>query len=346
MNIAFFEVKSEEQEYIIEHLPKEHTAIFFTEPFRLELLTNRTDIDALSVFVGSRIQVADIVNFPNLKLITTRSTGFDHLDIQALSQKGIRLGYVPGYGDNTVAEFAFGLLLAVVRKICKANTKIRQEGSFAVCDDYEGFDLMGKTIGIVGTGRIGKHMIRIANGFGMTVLAYDPAPKPELAQELHFTYTSLDELLKQSDIVSLHVPYFEQTHHLINKDRFSKMKQGTILINTARGAVVDTAAMLEALKSGKLGGAGLDVLEGEEKISDELSCILYGKQNPEDVKTIAENLVLVDMPNVIVTPHIAFYSKEALHRILDTDLQNITSFVATGTLAYDIMTSKRIINSH
>ncbi len=345
MKIAFFEIKNEEKAYITSHLPKEHTALFFAEPFKPELLKDHTDIDALSVFVQSHVNASNIATLSNLKLITTRSTGFDHLDTSGLSQKGIALGYVPGYGDNTVAEFAFGLLLAVARKIVKANARIRLDGDFEIHDDYEGFDLFGKTIGIVGTGRIGTHMIRIANGFGMKVLAYDPMPKPELSHEMNFTYTSLDNVLAQSDVISLHVPYCDQTHHLITKESFAKMKQGAILINTARGAIIDTKAMLEALQTKKLGGAGIDVLEGEEYITDEYSFILYGKQTEQDVKTFAQNHILVDMPNVIITPHIAFYTKEALYRILDTDMKNIAVFAQTGKPSCDIMTSRRITNN-
>jgi len=173
-------------------------------------------------------------------------------------------------------------------------------------------------------------------------LAYDIMPNPELESQLNFKYVPLEELLQSSDVVSLHVPYFEKTHHLINEAAFAKIKPGAILINTARGAVVDTQALLKALQSGKLGGAGIDVLEGEEHITDEVSFILYGKQTEQDIKTLASNLVLVDLPNVVVTPHIAFYTREALQRILDTDINNLKSFFETGKPAFDILASKRV----
>ncbi len=346
--IAFFEVDADQQDYLTKTLAglpaqsgQSYSLLFFKDKFDPKLLAEHKDTEAISVFVGSRVQAAELTDLPNLKIITTRSTGFDHLDITGLGQKGIRLGYVPGYGDNTVAEFAFGLLLAVVRKICVANAEIRVEGKFSI-EGYGGFDLLGKTMGVIGTGRIGKHAIRIANGFGMKVLAYDINPDPALESQLHFEYAAFDELLQQSDVISLHVPYFEKTHHLINEAAFSKMKPGAILINTARGAVVDTQALLKALQSGRLAGAGLDVLEGEEHITDEVSFLLYGKQTEQDIKTLAGNLVLVDLPNVVITPHIAFFTTEALHRILDTDMSNLTSFFSSGNPAFDILASKRV----
>lgn len=341
--IAFFEIKPEEQKYIEENLSKkDYLLLFFPEKFSFDLLKDHRDVEGISVFVGSRLDAESVKGFAQLKLVTTRSTGFDHIDVKTLAKKNIRIGYVPGYGDNTVAEFAFGLLLAVVRKIPFAFYRIRTEGKFSH-EGCQGFDLMGKTLGVVGTGRIGKHMIRIANGFGMKVMAYDLKPDRDLSLALNFQYVSLDELLSKADVVSLHVPYFEKTHHLINEESFAKMKQGAIFINTSRGAVVDTAALLRALQTGKLAGAGLDVLEGEEKITDEMSYILYGRTTEQEVKTLAANLILAHAPNVVMTPHIAFYTREALQRILNTDIQNIVSFFATGKLVYDVMASKRVM---
>ncbi len=341
--VAFFDTTAEDQTYIKEHCGADITPVFFAEHFSPSLLKGYAETQAISVFIGSHIKAEDMAQVPQVKLVTTRSTGFDHLDIDALASAGIKLGYVPGYGDNTVAEFAFGLLLAVNRKICKANQQIRMEGKFSTVG-YEGFDLLGRTMGIVGTGRIGRHAIRIAKGFGMNVVAYDPMPNAQAAQELGFTYVSLEELLKTSDAVSLHVPYMPQTHHLINAASFALMKKNAVLVNTSRGAVVDTQAMLQALRAGTIAGAGLDVLEGEEHITDEYSFIL-GEQSEEGYKTVAENLMLVDMPNVVVTPHIAFYTQEALHRILDTDLANIVAFFTTGSLVSDVMASRRISGS-
>ena len=338
--VAFFDTTQEDQAYIKEHCGTEITPVFFAEHFSPALLKGYPETEAVSVFIGSRVGTQDMSQVPGVKLVTTRSTGFDHLDIDALSGQGIRLGYVPGYGDNTVAEFAFGLLLSVNRKICKANQQIRMEGTFTT-SGYEGIDLLGKTMGIVGTGRIGRHAIRIAKGFGMNVVAYDPMPNVQASQELGFTYVPLAELLKVADAISLHVPYMPQTHHLINADAFAIMKKDAILINTSRGAVVDTQALLQALRAKTLGGAGLDVLEGEEHITDEYSFIL-GEQTEEGYKTVAENLMLVDMPNVVVTPHIAFYTREALHRILDTDLANIAAFFKNGSPISDIMASRRV----
>ena len=341
--VAFFDTTPEDQAYIKEHCGTDMTPVFFTDHFSPEILKGNPEIEAISVFIGSHVGAQDIAQVPSIKLVTTRSTGFDHLDVDALGQAGIKLGYVPGYGDNTVAEFAFGLLLAVNRKICAANFEIRTGGMFSI-EGKAGWDLLGKTMGIIGTGRIGRHAIRIAKGFGMNVIAYDPMPNEQAAKDLGFAYVTLDELLAQADDISIHVPYMPQTHHLINKEAFAKMNRQPILINTSRGAVVDTRAMIEALRNKTLSGAGLDVLEGEEHITDEYAFIL-GEQTEEGYKTVAENLMLVDMPNVVVTPHIAFYTEEALHRILDTDLANIAAFFASGSPVSDILASRRIASS-
>ncbi|KKU10587.1 MAG: D-isomer specific 2-hydroxyacid dehydrogenase NAD-binding protein [Parcubacteria group bacterium GW2011_GWB1_46_8] len=345
MKIAFFETTGEDQKYIRERLADQGLSLlFFETPFHPDLLVDASDIGVLSVFIGSKVSLESIEKFPQLKLITTRSTGFDHLAVGELNGRGIRLGYVPGYGDNTVAEFAMGLVLAVVRKIPFAFHRIRVEGVFSA-KECAGFDLMGKTMGVVGTGRIGKHMVRISRGIGMNVIAYDAHPDEAFSKEISLPYVSLPELLAQSDVISLHVPYMPETHHLINEEAFAAMKPGAVLINTARGGIIDTHALLQALQGGKLGGFGADVLEGEEHVTDEGSFLLYGQRTKENVQTLAENLVFVDLPNVVVTPHIAFYTREALERILNADIKNILSFLETNSLVYDIMASKRLADA-
>ncbi|MDZ4225117.1 MAG: NAD(P)-dependent oxidoreductase, partial [bacterium] len=195
-------------------------------------------------------------------------------------------------------------------------------------DNLQGFDLKSKTLGVVGTGRIGKHIIKMAKGFDMNVVAYDPFPDLEFQKLNEYKYLSLEDLLKTSDIVSIHVPYMKETHHLINDDRIKLMKKGAILINTARGAIVETESLVKALQDGQLGGAGLDVLEEENLTSDKIEFILGGHPEEHDLKTVLANHVLIDMPNVVVTPHNAFNTKEALQRILDTTLESIQSFIA------------------
>lgn len=340
MKIAFFEIEDWGIPYIKTRINADIDAdkrgfdlFFLKEKLNKENLPEQKDFDIISVFVGSQIDKNVIDAFPNLKLITTRSTGFDHIDLNATKEKNISVAYVPGYGDNTVAEFAFGLILTLSRKIYEAYNRLRETGSFS-SEGLRGFDLAGKTIGIIGVGRIGRHMIKIANGFNMNVIAYDTFPKEELCRQLDFKYVSLDELLANSDIISLHVPYLPSTHHLINTANVSKIKPGAIVINTARGAILETDALINGLNTGIIAGAGLDVLEEEGFLGDEKSFVLNDKEEGHNLKTVIQNHVLIDMPNVIITPHNAFNTQEALQRILDTDIENIKSFVEKNKPTY------------
>ncbi len=336
MKIAFFEIENWEAEYIKRQVEsdKGQVDLFFSkEKLNKDNYPPQVDFDAISVFVGSKIDEPVLAALPNLKLITTRSTGFDHIDLAAAKAKNIKIGYVPGYGDNTVAEFVFGLILTLSRKIFEGVDRLKETGKFSY-DGLRGFDLNGKTIGVVGTGRIGRFVIKIAQGFGMNVVAYDAFPNEQLAQEMNFKYAPFDELLASSDVITLHVPYLESTHHLINSQNISKIKKGALLINTSRGPVVETAALVKALNDGILGGAGLDVLEEEGVIQDERQLLLYGHPEEHDLKTVLANHVLIDMPNVIITPHNAFNTTEALQRILDTDIENIKNFLEKAEPRY------------
>lgn len=328
MKIGFFGTKPWEREYIEARKDKMPEAdLWFTEEILSdEHLPKEIDFEAISVFVDSAVTKNVVEKFSNLKFIAARSTGYDNIDREALKAKGIVLSTVPSYGENTVAEMAFGLLLSLSRKIYEGFDRIRESGNWDV-GGLQGFDLRGKTIGVVGTGRIGKHSIMIAKGFGMNVVGYDAYPNESMAKELDFKYLSLDELLTVSDVVTLHVPFLPETDHLMNKERIAKMKKGAVLINTSRGAVVETSALVEALKSGHLGGAGLDVLEEEGVVKDEMDFLVSGKSEGHDWKTIIANHVLIDMPNVVITPHNAFNTKEAIERILDTTVDNIAGYL-------------------
>jgi D-lactate dehydrogenase len=286
----------------------------------------QTDFGALSVFVDSTLNRAVLDKFPNLKFIATRSTGFDHIDLEACKERNIVVSTVPGYGANTVAEHAFGLLLALSKRIYDGYDQVRETGKF---DPHalRGFDLMGKTLGVIGTGRIGKHAVQIGKGFGMSVIAHDAFPDEAYAKEAGIAYKSLPELLGESDVVTIHVPYMESTHHLINRESLASLKKGIIIINTSRGAVIETEALLEGLRSGQIGGAGLDVLEEEGVIKDELNFLVSGHPEGHNLMTALANHVLIDMPNVIVTPHSAFNTIEALRRIMDTTIANLTHFL-------------------
>jgi D-lactate dehydrogenase len=279
----------------------------------------------VSVFIRSQVSRAVIESMRQVRLIATRSTGYDHIDLAACRERGITLSNVPTYGENTVAEHAFSLILALSRRLSVA-TRRTALGDFSL-RNLMGFDLRGKTLGVVGAGNIGLHVIRIGRAFGMEVLAYDARPHPLLAEVLGFRYVSLDELLTGSDVITLHVPYRTETHHLIDRDRLLQMKPGALLINTARGALVDTVALLEALESGRLGGAGLDVIEGEELLMEEPQ-MFHLPETEEHLRHLLSGHVLARLENVILTPHMGWYSREAIERILDTTASSIRAFLA------------------
>ena len=283
------------------------------------------NFDIVGIFADSKIDAAVIDALPNLKLIATLSTGFDHIDYAACAARGIAVSSVPNYGENTVAEFAFALILALSRKVCEAARRVKEEGNFTTAG-LRGFDLEGKMLGVVGTGRIGKRAARIAKGFGMNVVAFDVYPDDVGAKEIGFVYKPLQELLMESDVVTLHVPYMSSTHHLINKDTIKFMKKGAYIVNTARGGVIETKSLIEALKSGALGGAGLDVLEEEGVIKNELNKLSENLTEGHDLEVALGNHALIDMPNVIITPHNAFNTQEAFGRILEIGVENILNF--------------------
>lgn len=303
----------------------EHEVVFHDGSIATNADLTDPDAQALCPFVESHIGEAELARFPALKLIATRSTGFDHIDLAAAKARGIVVVNVPFYGENTVAEFAFALLLALSRRIIDADERVRETGVFSPTG-LRGFDLAGKTIGVVGTGHIGAHLIRMAQGFGMKVIGFDAYPNADLSHVLNFSYVSLPELLAASDIITLHVPYNEQTHHLINRENIGMIKKGAYLINTARGAVVNTDAIVQALKDGVLAGAALDVLEEEGNLAEEAAFLTTKHPHEEEMKMLLENHYLISHPRVIVTPHLAFNTTEAVERILDTTILNIKNF--------------------
>ncbi len=323
MKVAFFELEDWEKEYVQQRLP-DFSCSFYTQPLTPEKVNDVVDCPILAVFVHSRVDKGIIDALPNLRFITTMSTGFDHIDLEAGKNKGIGVSNVPAYGDNTVAEHAFSLLLALARKLLPSVERTRQFDFSS--EGLTGFDLKGKTIGIVGGGRIGMNMVRIAHGFQMNVLVYDMRKDPQLAKDLGFDYADLHDLLARSDIISLHVPYNPQTHHLINTESLQHMKKGAYLINTARGGVVDTDALLQGLDEGVIAGAGLDVLEGECDIQEEKQLLTKHFQQTCNLKTVLQDHAIMKHPKVIVTPHNAFNSHEALVRIMDTTIANIKAF--------------------
>lgn len=326
MKIHYFSGEKWEEEYVRAKLQGEDI-LFHDGPVSAFPDLSDPEAEILCTFVESHIGEAELARFSGLKLIATRSTGFDHIDLTATKARGITVVNVPFYGENTVAEFAFALLLALSRRVVEADARVKETGTFST-DNLRGFDLAGKTIGVVGCGHIGLHAIRMANGFGMKVLGFDPHRNDELAKTLNFTYATLPELLAASDIITIHVPYNEHTHHLINKENIGSIKKGAYLINTARGAVVETDALVEALKNGTLAGAGLDVLEEEGDMIDETALLSAPHPKEDELKIVLENHYLINHPRVIVTPHLAFNTIEAVTRIVDTTIGNIKNFSA------------------
>lgn len=287
---------------------------------RLEPKTARLakGADVVCCFAHDKLNAQTIKTIKELgvKLIALRSAGFNHVDLKAAREADIPVVRVPEYSPYAVAEHAAGLVLSLNRKIHRAYQRCR-ELDFSL-DGLMGFDLHGKTVAILGTGRIGAVFASIMNGFGCRLLAYDINKDERLEKELGVVYADLKDIYAQADIISLHLPLTPDTKHLIDRDAFSKMKKGAMLINTGRGALIDTPAMIEALKSGKLGSAGLDVYEEEEEV--------FFKDLSDNILTDDCLARLLTFPNVLVTSHQAFLTKEAVENIARTTLENIRDF--------------------
>lgn len=326
MKIGFFELEGWEEQILRERFAG-HELRFSNDKISEASSPIQTDFDVISVFVNSEINATTLGAFPNLKYLTTRSTGYDHIDLVACNARNIKVGFVPGYGDHTVAEFAFGLILNLTRKQYRAIDQIKETDSFSLAG-LRGIDLKGKTLGVLGTGRIGKEAIRIGNGFGMKVIAFDPFPNEEAAKTLNFSYTSLEGVLGNADVITVHCPLTEQTRHLINRNTIKLVKRGAYLVNTARGGIVETAALVDALMDGTLAGAGLDVLEEEGDVRDEMKLLGSKELREEKLRVLLQNHSLIHMTNVLITPHNAFNTQEALERILNTTMDNVASFIA------------------
>ncbi len=324
MKIVIFETELWEQP-AFDPLTKDHEVVFLESRLTEENAAEFQDADVISTFIYSVLNEEILSEFKQLKLIATRSTGFDHIPLDYCREKDILVSNVPEYGDSTVAEHVFGLLLAISHNLVEAVDRTRR-GDFSL-RGLRGFDLQGKTFGVVGTGSIGQHVIKIARGFDMEVIAFDVKPNPELAQEIGFDYVSMDELLQSSDIITLHVPANKHTYHLISDDEFNQMKEGVVLINTARGSVVHIEALARALSIGKVAAAGLDVLPEEPTIREESELLRSFYREQHNLQTLLAGHVLLRLRNVIITPHNAFYTQEAIWRILDTTLENIQNFV-------------------
>ncbi len=323
MQIAVFEVEPWERN-AFESLSEHHDVNFIERPLKANGAGEFTEAEVLSPFIYSDLSTASLERFPNLRLITTRSTGVDHVDRDYCEDKGIIVCNVPSYGESTVAEHVFALLLSISHNTFHAIERTRK-GDFSL-QGLRGFDLSGKTIGVIGTGSIGEHVIRIARGFDMQVIAYDVKPQEALADELDFIYRPLDRLLRESDIITLHVPGTSKTQHMISRDEFDLMKDGVVLINTARGSIVDVEALMRALADGKVAAAGLDVLPEEPTVREEAELLRSIFRRKHNLETLLANHVLLRMRNVYITPHSGFCTHEAVQRILDVTVRNIEAY--------------------
>ena len=277
---------------------------------------------AVSCFVNDVLNasVLEILKKSGTRLLALRSTGFNHVDLDAAQKFGITVMRVQDYSPYSVAEFSLGLMLALNRHLHKAYNRVKEENF--LLDGLMGFDMHGKTVGIVGTGKIGLALSRILHGMGCSLLGHDLWKNPECLS-LGMEYVDLDTLLSKSAITSLHVPLTPETHHLINADRLQKMPDCAILINTSRGALIDTKALVDALKAKRLGGAGLDVYEEETA--------LYFRNLSDEIITDDLFARLLTFPNVIITGHQAFFTREAMKSIAETTIQNLSDFESGKT---------------
>lgn len=324
MKLIVFETEEWEQAAFLRLLP-DHEVSSTRVQLNARTASNYSDAEAVSTFANSKLSPAVLAHFPSLRLIATRSTGYDHIDLDYCRTHGITVCNVPDYGDVTVAEHTFALLLALARHLIPAVERTRR-GGFSQAG-LRGFELRGKTLGVIGTGRIGRRVIEIAKGFGMEVLAFDMRQDAAAAQALGFRYGDLMDVLSRSDVVTLHVPATPQSHHLIGERELAAMKDGVILINTARGSIIDVSALVRALTDRKVSAAGLDVLPEEPLLREEAEILRGDRQDTNaELRALLANHVLLRFPNVIVTPHIAFDTEDARRRILDTTIANISAF--------------------
>lgn len=317
MKVAWFDTEEWERQYLKDKT-QDIEVSFFEESLTAETVEKAEGFDAVTVFVNSELD-SEVIKSLDAKYVACRSTGYDHIDLEEADKQGITVMNVPEYGGTTVAEHTFGLILALSRKIYSAIRKV-DHGEFDH-SGLKGFDLKGKTLGVVGTGSIGQNVIRIANGFDMEVIASDPYPDQDIARELGFMYVSMEDLTSKADIITLHCPLIEDTRHLLSEEEFNRMEE-TVLVNTSRGEVIDTESLIKALEDGSIKAAGLDVLEEECYIEDDVE-YLGEMEEKCDPQIILEDHILMNRDDVLITPHNAFNSQEALYRIEDTTLENL-----------------------
>lgn len=335
MKIAFFSTQPYDKEYF-ERYNTQHEILFFEARLNEQTAALAKGCNSVCAFVNDQLNeaVLNLLKEIGIKIIAQRCAGFNNVDVATAAKNNIVVVRVPGYSPHAVAEHALALIMTLNRKTHKAYNRVR-EGNFSL-DRLTGFDLYGKTVGVIGTGKIGQCFARIMQGIGCKVMAFDIIVNKEL-EALGIRYLTLEEVLQQSEIISLHCPLTEQTKHLINNDTLAIMKSGAMLINTSRGALIDTKAVITALKNGKLGYLGLDVYEQEEK--------LFFHDLNENVITDDVLVRLLGFPNVLITSHQGFLTDEALTQIAIITLQNITDFEEEKPLKNKISVPSDLINN-
>ena len=328
MKVSIFSTKSYDRQFFTAANAQYQHELTFLEP-RLDRQTALLAKDAIAVcvFVNDEVDQATIEVLANLnvRLLALRSAGYNHVDVQAAKNLGIKLVRVPAYSPYAVAEHTVGLILTLNRKLHRAYNRVR-EGNFSL-EGLLGFDLHDRTIGIIGTGRIGSIFAKIMTGFGCKVLAYDLYHNPE-CEAIAVEYVDLPQLLSQSDIISLHCPLSPETHHLINEEAIAQMKPHAMLINTSRGALIDTDAVITALKSSQIGALGLDVYEQESK--------LFFEDHSDRILQDDTFARLMTFPNVMITGHQAFFTEDAMRAIAEITLANITQIEQEQTCENEI----------
>lgn len=332
MDVAVFSSKIYDRQFLAEANVDNATNLTFLEPrLSMETVGLARGHDAVCVFVNDELDASVLAELANLgvQLVALRCAGFNKIDLQAAARLKLKIARVPAYSPHAVAEHTMALMLALIRKTHRAYNRVR-EGNFSL-DGLLGFDLAGKTVGVVGTGEIGSVVVRILFGFGCHVVALDPHPDPDCSKK-GVRYVDLEELAGLSDIITLHCPLTPQTYHLISSDVIALMRPGALVLNTSRGAVLDTRAVIAALKRDKIGGLGIDVYEEEADLFFE---DLSNKPIQDDVFAR-----LLTFPNVIVTGHQGFFTKEALTAIAHTTIQNIIAFEETGEPVHEVSLEK------
>lgn len=327
MNALAYSTHGFDQPFLEEATKNKHHFSFTEAPLNENTVEMAKGYDAVALFSSDNANANVIEKLAEyqVKYITLRSVGYDHVDLQKAHEFGIKVANVPEYSPYAIAEHGVALLLALNRKLYKAESLIQLQ-DFRL-DTLVGFDLNNKTVGVIGTGKIGFAFAKIMNGFGCKLLAYDPVENPS-AKDINMEYTSLNFLLKNSDVVSLNCPLNEKTHYLLDKKEFASMKKGSILINTARGAVVNTNALIESIENEHLGGACLDVYEKEKG--------LFFNDHRNSVLKDPIYSRLRSFPNVIITGHQAFLTREALIGIAETTSYNLSSWENNGTCKNDL----------